>query len=245
MALTNAQLMQQLVDILDRFNGREDEFQTWLAGAADGGPSGDGRYPLSDLGGSVRQTKSPARLEADVQGLVDSSQSHRDDAQAAQAAAEAARDTAVTNATASGTNFVAADNARVNSQAARDTAAGHATTAQANATKARDWANADSGVEVEPGEYSAKHYVLQLGSLAAVQQVVDDAAALYGGTAALNTAVSDALAAQTAAEAARDAAQAAEAGSLSRLAVTVGHQATMASALAQMARTGLDYNPPI
>lgn len=86
---TNAQLTQQINDLLSAWNQREAQFRAWLAGTPNGGPNGDGKYPLTDAAGVTQLVDSPAKLADTVGGPAG-------DAAAAQALAEAARDTTVT-----------------------------------------------------------------------------------------------------------------------------------------------------
>ncbi len=52
--------MQGLIERCDRI---ADKFQAWSTGAANGGPNGDGRYPLEGAGGDVL-VPCPAKIEA-------------------------------------------------------------------------------------------------------------------------------------------------------------------------------------
>lgn len=70
--ITNAMLAQKISDLLLKWSLREREMQEWLSGASNGGPYADGRYALTDVGGTVAYTKSPARIEQEVSGLVTS-----------------------------------------------------------------------------------------------------------------------------------------------------------------------------
>ena len=46
-----------------------DEFVTWVNGTYNGGKASDGKYPLTDRYGTVRLTKSPARMEYETGGV--------------------------------------------------------------------------------------------------------------------------------------------------------------------------------
>ncbi len=59
---TNAQIAAQIAALVEQWQGREDEMDDWLGGAHDGGPGGDGKYPLTDSAGVTRLVESPARL---------------------------------------------------------------------------------------------------------------------------------------------------------------------------------------
>lgn len=136
MALTNAQLAQQIADLVEFFNGRESEFQAWLAGVAGGGPNSDGKYPLSDWAGNTRMTTSPAQLEEDVTSLVTGAAGSaaaaetarlaavlaRDGAQAAEALCLAYRDAAQESRDQAASSESAATNAATNATAAMNEA---------------------------------------------------------------------------------------------------------------------------
>lgn len=63
---TSADLAIRLAAAMEKWHGYFDEFATWSAGSATGGPNGNGTYPLTGPTGTVVQAKSPARLTADV-----------------------------------------------------------------------------------------------------------------------------------------------------------------------------------
>jgi hypothetical protein len=69
---TNVELAARLTQILTRWHEREDNLQEWLGGTADGGPSSDGIYPLTNALGVQIDVKSPARLQADITAIGDS-----------------------------------------------------------------------------------------------------------------------------------------------------------------------------
>jgi len=85
---TNAQLSQQINTLLASWNSREAQFRAWLAGTSNGGPNGDGKYPLSDASGSTQLVDCPAKLSDTVGGPAGLSV-------AAKLASETARDTAI------------------------------------------------------------------------------------------------------------------------------------------------------
>lgn len=74
-----------------------DELLAWVNGTADGGPNGDGRYPLTDKAGAVHLVPCPLADQSSLDeastvltGLVAEAEAARDAALAAQAAAEEA-----------------------------------------------------------------------------------------------------------------------------------------------------------
>jgi hypothetical protein len=60
------QLLDKVTALLGRRDLSQTEFAAWFGGAADGGPAGDGLFPLSDSTGFTRMVPSPARQMADV-----------------------------------------------------------------------------------------------------------------------------------------------------------------------------------
>lgn len=154
MAITNATLANQIAALVAYWKTRDEEFATWLSGDADGGPYADGRYVLSDWLGTVRYTKSPARLEADVTGLVNSASSYADAAAASATGAASSASAAAGSAAGATTARTAAEAARDLALAYRDTAAnseanagvhaGNAATSAGEAATDAALANADA-----------------------------------------------------------------------------------------------------
>jgi hypothetical protein len=119
------------------------ELMAWRAGTPDGGPNGDGRYPLTDAQGNVYMLLCPAADQAANDNLAiqpetfaNAAMQARDEAVLAQGAAEAAASAAALSETAAG-NAVTAAEQEADASAASATAAqgsemaaeGHATTA--------------------------------------------------------------------------------------------------------------------
>lgn len=103
MSLTNADLAQQITGLISRWDTYTKQLRDWLAGTADGGPYGDGRYPLQNSLGQVFYVPCPAAQAAMVEGNATSAQSFATEAgnaalssAAARTASEAARDLALT-----------------------------------------------------------------------------------------------------------------------------------------------------
>src|SRR3546814_11153966 len=65
---TNSQLASQITTLLQKWNAREAEFRDWLAGLANGGPNGDGKFPLTDASGRTELVLSPNALADAVSG---------------------------------------------------------------------------------------------------------------------------------------------------------------------------------
>lgn len=65
---TNYDLMSQMDRFLEERQISLEQFTAWVDGEADGGPNGDGKYPLNTRYGETRLVKCPARmeLEADI-----------------------------------------------------------------------------------------------------------------------------------------------------------------------------------
>lgn len=103
MPLTNADLAQQVTSLISRWDTYTRQLRDWLAGTPDGGPYGDGRYPLQNSLGQVFYVPCPAAQSAMVEGNAASAESfatqaatHALAAAGAKAAAEAARDLTLT-----------------------------------------------------------------------------------------------------------------------------------------------------
>jgi hypothetical protein len=63
---TNATLAEKLTILLNSWQAREDEFANWLAGTANGGTNGDGKYPLTNAIGQTLQVNCPAKIATGV-----------------------------------------------------------------------------------------------------------------------------------------------------------------------------------
>lgn len=136
MAISNSQLATRVETLIQSWTRRERQYANWLGGTADGGPNGDGRYELTDGLGATRLVSCPAALAHGVSGPAAL-------AEAAMAAAEIARDAAVSEATRSAAQTVLAEAARVAAVTARDRAERaqeEAQNAEANAKVHRDYA---------------------------------------------------------------------------------------------------------
>ncbi len=112
---TNAQIASQVSTLISAWTTREEQYRAWLAGTADGGPNGDGRYELTNALGVTYLVLCPAALAHNVSGPAVA-------AQAALLAAEAARDGAISEATRAEAERVLAEAARAASVTARDQA---------------------------------------------------------------------------------------------------------------------------
>ena len=132
--LTNPALAQAVSDLVDAWRLRELEMRTWIAGAANGGPYSDGRFPLTDYLGVVRFTYSPAALESGVASSA---------AAAAASAAEAA-----TSATNSNT-------AKTGSESARDLSLTYRDAAQAARDLAQTYKNQAASSEANASTYAS------------------------------------------------------------------------------------------
>lgn len=122
MPITNAQLAQEINDLITYYNVREDQVDAWIAGVYNGGVGSVGVYPLTTLDGTVYNRKSPERLEYEVDILVTSA----DASATAAAIAETNAETAETNAETAATSALGY----------RDTANTHKIAAAASASAA-------------------------------------------------------------------------------------------------------------
>lgn len=137
MPISNAELAQQISDLVNKWGLREDEMIGWLAGTVGGGPNLDGTYPLTDVFGAVTTyVACPAQLEADVEGLVNSASTYASDAAASAAAAATSETNAATHETGAQTAQTAAEAAQAIAENARDLAANSASNAATSASNA-------------------------------------------------------------------------------------------------------------
>ena len=71
MTATLPQLLDQVSALLGRRDLTQTEFSAWFGGAADGGPDGDGLFPLTDSAGYTRMVPSPAKQMATMGNGLD------------------------------------------------------------------------------------------------------------------------------------------------------------------------------
>jgi hypothetical protein len=155
---TNAQLSQQITELLAAWNQREAQFRAWLAGTPTGGPNGDGKYPLSNASGNTQLVDCPAKLSDTVGGPASVSLTARLLSEAARDASVAARDRAVTAETASTVLRNQALSHRDMAKVYRDDAAAFAaglSAAKTAAEAARDAALASETAAAESADSAA------------------------------------------------------------------------------------------
>lgn len=214
MAITNAQLAQQVSELMDYWRTRDLQFAEWLSGSPSGGPYGDGRYPLSDYLGVIQYLFCPAALESGVTSSASSAAlsaalagASKDEALLAQAAAVAAQNQALANR----------DDARAARDLAlqyRDESANNMSTAATHRAKAKAWASNTVDVVVESGLYSALHYATKASeayanltddlAAATLEAVADATASATASASAAAQSADDADDARNSTEAARD-----------------------------------------
>ena len=185
MAITPAQIAADVVALLAAYKLYDEEFQDWVQGAADGGDLSDGVFPLtSRIDGTVRDTKSPARLEDDVNGLVVSSAAHA----AAALASETAAGLSETAAALSETNASTHKDNAVTAQSAAEAAQSAAENAEVNAI-------AQAGVATAQAVLAATSYDdfddRYLGQKASDPTLDNDGDALLTGATYFNTATNE------------------------------------------------------
>jgi hypothetical protein len=127
---TNAQIASQITSLLTQWNAREAEFRDWLAGAATGGPNGDGRFPLTNASGVSALVDSPAKLADTIGGPAGLSLQSRLLAEAARDITLGYRDSAAQDALKAVTAKTEATDARDLAKLYRDDAAAHAANLQ-------------------------------------------------------------------------------------------------------------------
>jgi hypothetical protein len=94
---SNAELAQKLSDLVDFWSSFNEQYKDWLGGTVAGGPSSDGKYPLTDYTGTESLVDCPAKLSDTVGGYADQA----DASATAAAASAAAASTSETNAATS------------------------------------------------------------------------------------------------------------------------------------------------
>lgn len=195
MTISNAQLAQQVSDLINRWDTRETEMQAWMGGTPTGGPSSDGYYPLTDAYGVTRLTMSPALLEDEVSGTIGTGAAYAAAAEASSVASSAAKVLSETARDSSMSYRDAAQGARDLALTYRDGAANSAANALANRNAA------DASAETASADAAA----------AAASAVAAAASQAGIGAAEINAAASASAASASAAAAAVDAAAAAAA----------------------------------
>ena len=94
MASTISEVANKLSEVLGRWSTFVDEIGEWATGRADGGPNGDGTYPITKPSGDQVTLTGFQRLVDDVVGPAAESKDARDAAQTARAEAKTAEDNA-------------------------------------------------------------------------------------------------------------------------------------------------------
>jgi len=136
MSFSNAQIAQQVVDLIARWNTREDEMVNWLGGTVGGGVGADGKYPLTDYYGVTDDVTCPAQLEDDVLGAVADAETAQTAAETAQTAAEAAEASALNYSNLADADRISAETHKNNAATSASAAANDAATALAQANNA-------------------------------------------------------------------------------------------------------------
>lgn len=151
---TTAELAQRVSNLLDWAETRDGKWTAWVTGTETGGPLADGRYPLPYSEDEDVLVECPKLLANMLVGPAAN-------AAAALAAAEAARDLAIANATASGEDRAAAAAALAAAVAARDLTLSYrdqAGTHEANAQAHKDAAEAaQADVASRHADIASKH----------------------------------------------------------------------------------------
>lgn len=119
MTITNTQLALDITTLVAKWNLREQEMITWISGTVGGGPTSNGKYPLTDVNDVTVDVTCPAQLQFDMDALTESARSY------ASAAAAAADDTEIV----AGDTIQSANNAGISASLA-DTNATRAETAR-------------------------------------------------------------------------------------------------------------------
>jgi len=67
---SRAELTNQMSELIDKWNARETQLREWMTGTINGGPNGDGHYPLSDSTGYTQLAACPAKLRDISQVII-------------------------------------------------------------------------------------------------------------------------------------------------------------------------------
>jgi hypothetical protein len=70
MSFTNAQLAQQIANLIEYWAAFNQEYSDWIGGTVGGGPNSDGEYPLTNWAGEETLLPCPALLSDNVTGYV-------------------------------------------------------------------------------------------------------------------------------------------------------------------------------
>lgn len=175
-APTQAQLAQQMSELLMRFQTFTKQQKEWLAGTPTGGPEGNGTYPLTDYLGTTYLVPSPALDSARVNGQVDSARDY-----AAQASSSlAASQTFLTQSSLA--RDVANDFAQA-AMAARDLSQMYADQAGSHAANARAYAQ-DAAASAELAKIDLQALADSVSESAESARSAASSAASAGGSAA-------------------------------------------------------------
>lgn len=139
LSTTNAQLAVRLANLLHDWQQRESQLREWHGGTLDGGPNGDGRYPLSDGFGNTHLVPCPAwfgragELAYDFEQELERVLEARDQAVSARDAAVPAAQTATQAAQATGEDRAAVAGMKQTAEQAAQTATDKAAQAEQDA----------------------------------------------------------------------------------------------------------------
>lgn len=106
--LSNAQLAAQIAELVAHWTQWQIDYRAWVGGTADGGPEGDGRYPVTDGAGTTSLLTAPAVLVDLLEGPAGASAASAAQAAAALTAATAQVTLATTQAGIATTKATAA-----------------------------------------------------------------------------------------------------------------------------------------
>ncbi len=230
----NLYLMRKIDEFLKDRQVSLVEFRDWMHGTVDGGPEGDGRYPLTDRYGETTLVPSPTAMQtgltetieeaehilAGLEGLDDAVTSAQNSANLA----DSHRDAAAGSASAASSSEIAAKAA----QTAAEGRATDAATSAAAAEAAKLAAQASESASASSETQAAISAAAAAASETAAQSSVDSASASMTAAAASEIA---AASARDTTLSARDAAKASE--DAAALSETAAHQSAQAAATSE------------
>ncbi len=128
-APTPADLAARMSELITRWRVYTDQMKDWLAGTPDGGPEGNGKYPLTDATGITYMILCPAAQEALVTSTVGGVGDNAERAEAAAVLAQASRNAAQTAAAVATSQLSAIQEFKELAEHYADTAGSHAANA--------------------------------------------------------------------------------------------------------------------
>lgn len=136
MSFTNAQLAQQIANLVEYWASFNQEYSDWIGGTVTGGPNSDGEYPLTNWAGEETLLPCPALLSDNVTGYVAIVDASAQAASASEIAAALSETNAAASAVTASAQAALADADRIAAELAETGATDAKVTAIAQAAAA-------------------------------------------------------------------------------------------------------------